>query len=96
LLRFFEDIIRHLRYLIGLVEILLMLRAVSSKALPLLSCLVDISRAIRVIAVILISAQWLELSLDSSRRGVDIFKESRVAPSVVAQPRIQGFPRDHA
>jgi hypothetical protein len=84
LLRFFEDIIRHLRYLIGFVEILLVLRADSSKALPLLTCLVDISRAIRVIPVILFSAQWLELSLDSSRLYVDIFKESRVTPSVIA------------
>jgi hypothetical protein len=93
LLRFFEDIISHLRYLIGFFEILPMLRAVSSNVLTLLTCLVDISRAIRVIPVILISAQWLELSLDSFRRDI---KESWVTPSVVAQSRIQGFPRDHA
>ena len=73
-----------------------MLRPASSKALSLLAGLVNISRTIRVIPVILISAEWLELSLNSFRGEVDIFKESRVAPSIVAQSRIQGFTRDHA
>lgn len=74
----------------------MILWAIPSKILPLLASLVDISRPIRVMPVILISAQWLKLSLDSFRRYIDIFKESRVTPSVIAQSRIQGFPRDHA